>query len=91
MKILLLLLIAVTVTSDGGSCTITKHFQKSSAAILCRLSEQTLASALQVNDVDSWNLLRVCMVTNNFLQELFNARNKVSGQFNLWHAKLSGE
>ena len=57
------MLIAVAITLDEVSCTITEHFQKSSAAILRRLSEQLLASALQVNDANSWNLLRLCMAT----------------------------
>lgn len=34
-------------------CTITKHFEKSSAEIVCRSSGQMLASALQVNDANS--------------------------------------
>lgn len=48
IKVKVFLLIAVAVTLDRVSCTIMKHFQKSLATISCRLSEQMLASALQV-------------------------------------------
>lgn len=61
VKIVVCLLIAIAITLDGVSCTIIKHFQKSSTAILCRLSEQMLASALQVNDANSWTPLRFYM------------------------------
>lgn len=69
VKTIVFLLIAVAITLAGVSCTIIKHFQKSSTAILCRLSEQMLASALQVDDANSWNLLRFCMAAQiNFCQ-----------------------